>query len=285
MLRGCGPATADLSTSRNQGVRRRRSCPLGAGRETQAVRTRPRRHRKRPGEVPHHMSQALLSPSRRPVHFSTEVQASLTRAFITCRSTSSPATFGSRLDSRPALYAANASRSSLRSGAGKSSVVSHVLGLTATGVAPMVVPVHSLDAGATNPARIADDLPTLLGRYPEQVGALGAGDDATKATGTTRRVTRSRRHSSGVAVRPLPPRSVRGAHNPVRARGASVASNGRRLRYYRRRVATVTRSSPVIVTARCTAEIATMVANPTPGSRTNIAASRTPMPEGNGIAR
>ena len=51
-----------------------------------------------------------------------------------------------------------------------------------------------------SPARIADELLMLLGRYAEQVGVLDAGDDPTPATGITRQVTHSHRYSSGVGL-------------------------------------------------------------------------------------
>lgn len=107
-----------------------------------------------------------------------------------------------RVEARLTSGAARGERIALiaPSGSGKSSVVSHVLGPTATDVAPIVVPVHSLDDGATSPARIADELLMLLSRYPDQVRGLGNIDDPTMATGATRQVTHSHRHSSGVGL-------------------------------------------------------------------------------------
>ena len=107
-----------------------------------------------------------------------------------------------RVEARLAAGATRGERIALiaPSGSGKSSVVSHVLGPTAEGVAPIVVPVHSLDIGVTSPGRIADELLVLLSRYAEQVGALDTDNDPTTATGATRRITHSHRRSSGVGL-------------------------------------------------------------------------------------
>ena len=68
------------------------------------------------------------------------------------------------------------------SGAGKSSVVSYVLGPDAPRVAPILVPVNSLGENAGTPDRVADEILALFGRYARQV--------TTEAvTGSSRRVT------------------------------------------------------------------------------------------------
>ena len=79
------------------------------------------------------------------------------------------------------------------SGAGKSSVVSHVLGPDATGVAPIRIPVHPLGEGATTPTRIADEILKLLGRYARDVST-------ESVTGTRRRVTEGRRRSRSLGL-------------------------------------------------------------------------------------
>ena len=84
-----------------------------------------------------------------------------------------------------------------QAGSGKSSIISHVLGPTVGGIAPIVTPVRPLESGATSPARIADELLLLLSRYADQVVAL---DDTTQVAGSTRQLTHSHRYSSGVGL-------------------------------------------------------------------------------------
>ncbi len=79
------------------------------------------------------------------------------------------------------------------SGAGKSSVVSHVLGPDAVGVAPILVPVHPLGRGPTTPDQIANEILSLLGRHARAASA-------ESVTGTSRRVTEGRRRSSNIEL-------------------------------------------------------------------------------------
>jgi len=81
-----------------------------------------------------------------------------------------------RVETRITLGAGRGKRMVLiaDSGSGKSSVISHVLGPVAEGVAPIVVPIRPLESAADSPARVTDELLILLARYAEQVGAAGA---------------------------------------------------------------------------------------------------------------
>lgn len=104
-----------------------------------------------------------------------------------------------RVEARIAAGAVRGERMALiaQTGSGKSSVISHVLGPAVTGVAPIVVPVRPLEEGATSSARIADELLSLLGRYAGQVDEL---EDSVRVAGSTRQITHSHRHSSGVGL-------------------------------------------------------------------------------------
>lgn len=89
------------------------------------------------------------------------------------------------------------------SGSGKSSVVAHVLGPSAVGVAPIVVPVRAVEpGGATSPSRVADELIAMLRRYAEEALALSAPERsrAEQATGQSRRVTTGHARGAGVAL-------------------------------------------------------------------------------------
>ena len=79
------------------------------------------------------------------------------------------------------------------SGAGKSSVVSYVLGPDAPRVAPILVPVNSLGEDAGTSDRVADEILALFGRYARQV--------TTEAvTGSSRRVTEAHRRSGSFGL-------------------------------------------------------------------------------------
>ena len=82
---------------------------------------------------------------------------------------------GARSGARIALIAGG--------GAGKSSVVSHVLGPDAPSVAPIRIPVHPLGEGATTPERVANEILELLERYAHNV-------PTEPVIGTRRRVTK-----------------------------------------------------------------------------------------------
>ena len=79
------------------------------------------------------------------------------------------------------------------SGAGKSSVVSNVLGPDAPNVAPIRVPVHSLGEGATTPDLVANEILELLGRHARDV-------PTEPITGTRRRVTEEHRRSRNIGL-------------------------------------------------------------------------------------
>ena len=100
-----------------------------------------------------------------------------------------------RVESRLSAGALGGERIALiaGSGAGKSSVISHVLGPDAPSVAPILVPVHPLDDGATTPDRVADEILKLLGRYALDV-------PTEPVTGTRRRLTEGRRRSSNIGL-------------------------------------------------------------------------------------
>jgi hypothetical protein len=83
------------------------------------------------------------------------------------------------------------------SGAGKSSLVSHVLGPMAEGVAPLVVPVRTLEGDAARPDRVADELLVTVPHYLERIGRLGATD---MPAGSTRRVTAHEDYSGGLRL-------------------------------------------------------------------------------------
>lgn len=106
---------------------------------------------------------------------------------------------GSRVEARIGAGAARGERIVIlaASGSGKSSIISHVLGPAVSGIAPIVVPVWPLESGAAKPARVADELLMLLGRYSDQMGEL---DRAAQAAGVSRRVTHGHHLSSGVGL-------------------------------------------------------------------------------------
>ena len=79
------------------------------------------------------------------------------------------------------------------SGAGKSSVVSYVLGPDAPRVAPILVPVNSLGEDAGTPDRVADEILALFGRYARQV-------TTESVTGSSRRVTEAHRRSGSIGL-------------------------------------------------------------------------------------
>ncbi len=79
------------------------------------------------------------------------------------------------------------------SGAGKSSVVSYVLGPDVLDVAPILVPVNSLGEGAGAPEQVADEILALFGRYARQV-------TTETVTGSSRRVTEAHRRSGSVGL-------------------------------------------------------------------------------------
>ena len=79
------------------------------------------------------------------------------------------------------------------SGAGKSSVVSHVLGPDAPDVAPILVPVHWLGEDASTPDRVADEILSLLGRDAREVAE-------SPMTGASRRVTAGHRRSTNLGL-------------------------------------------------------------------------------------
>ncbi|MGD8486990.1 MAG: hypothetical protein PVH07_10165, partial [Chloroflexota bacterium] len=83
------------------------------------------------------------------------------------------------------------------SGAGKSSLVSHVLGPMAEGVAPLVVPVRTLDRDAARPERVADELLATVPHYLERIGRLG---DTDMLAGATRHVTAREDYSGGLRL-------------------------------------------------------------------------------------
>lgn len=80
-----------------------------------------------------------------------------------------------------------------KSGNGKSGAMSHVLGPTAVGVAPILVPVRPLEKGAATPARVADEILHLIRRYVQQ-SSIGS------VTGTARRISERHRRSSGLVL-------------------------------------------------------------------------------------
>ncbi|MDE0699785.1 MAG: hypothetical protein OXH61_03560 [Acidimicrobiaceae bacterium] len=81
------------------------------------------------------------------------------------------------------------------SGCGKTSVVSYVLGPTAESVAPILVPVHSLETDATKAELIAD---AILSQLLRQAGVAGhSAPDTKNSVGQQRKVTNvSRRATS-----------------------------------------------------------------------------------------
>ena len=82
------------------------------------------------------------------------------------------------------------------SGWGKSSLVSYVLGPTATGVAPILVPVHALEEGAGRARSVADALIAQL--RLEAAAATGSAEGLDVAIGEQRQVTIGSSHRRGV---------------------------------------------------------------------------------------
>lgn len=84
------------------------------------------------------------------------------------------------------------------SGCGKTSVVSHVLGPTAESVAPILVPVHSLEMGATKAERIADAILSQLLRQARAVGHRAP--DTKNSLGQQRKVTNVNRRTKSLGL-------------------------------------------------------------------------------------
>ncbi|MCQ3807159.1 MAG: hypothetical protein OXB92_12745 [Acidimicrobiaceae bacterium] len=84
------------------------------------------------------------------------------------------------------------------SGSGKTSLVSHILGPTAEAVAPVLVPVHSLEHNATKENLIADMIILQLPRLARETGYQIK--DNNDSIGEKRQVTRLSRRSRGVSV-------------------------------------------------------------------------------------
>lgn len=84
------------------------------------------------------------------------------------------------------------------SGCGKTSVVSHVFGPTAEQVAPILVPVRSLEDGATKAEPVADSILSQLRRQAEESGQPVP--DTRNRLGSHRRVTNVRRRSGSLGV-------------------------------------------------------------------------------------
>ncbi|MCY4458106.1 MAG: hypothetical protein OXB90_09215 [Acidimicrobiaceae bacterium] len=86
------------------------------------------------------------------------------------------------------------------SGCGKTSLVSYVLGPTAESVAPILVPVHSLEHDATKENLIADMIISQLTRLAREIGYPTT--DTNDTIGQRRHVTRVNRRSRGLSVQP-----------------------------------------------------------------------------------
>ena len=85
------------------------------------------------------------------------------------------------------------------SGCGKSSVISHLLGPTADGVFPVLMPVHSLRQEAANADRVADMALAQLAR--DVATAMAADGIAGDASGARREITRSAKRTRRVGAR------------------------------------------------------------------------------------
>ena len=96
---------------------------------------------------------------------------------------------GTRRGDRVALIGA--------SGCGKSSLVSYVLGPTATGVAPILVPVHALEAGAGRARSVADAVIAQL--RLEAADENGAAETLDAALGEQRQVTSASSRRRGLS--------------------------------------------------------------------------------------
>ena len=86
------------------------------------------------------------------------------------------------------------------SGCGKTSLVSHILGPTAESVAPILVPVHSLEQDATKENLIADMIISQLIRLAQEIGYRTT--DTNDTIGQRRQATRVNRSSRGLSVHP-----------------------------------------------------------------------------------
>lgn len=84
------------------------------------------------------------------------------------------------------------------SGWGKSSLVSYVLGPTAAGVAPILVPVHALETGAGRASSVAD---ALIAQLRLQAATTGPTEELDVAVGERRHVTRATSQGRGVTGR------------------------------------------------------------------------------------
>ena len=84
------------------------------------------------------------------------------------------------------------------SGCGKSSLVSYVLGPTADGVAPILVPVHALEGGAGRARSVADAVIAQL--RLEAVTAMAAAAGLDTVIGEQREVTHASSRRRGVTV-------------------------------------------------------------------------------------
>lgn len=84
------------------------------------------------------------------------------------------------------------------SGCGKTSVVSHVFGPTTEQVAPILVPVRSLEEEATKAEQVADSILSQLWRQAEEGGRLAP--DAGSRLGRHRHVTNVNRRSWSFAT-------------------------------------------------------------------------------------
>ncbi|MDE0066241.1 MAG: hypothetical protein OXN44_05120 [Acidimicrobiaceae bacterium] len=84
------------------------------------------------------------------------------------------------------------------SGCGKTSVVSNVLGPTAESVAPILVPVHSLEMGATKAELIADAILSQLLRQARAVGHRTP--DAKNSVGQQRKVINVNRRTKSLGL-------------------------------------------------------------------------------------
>jgi hypothetical protein len=98
---------------------------------------------------------------------------------------------GTRRGDRVALIGA--------SGCGKSSLVSYVLGPTATGVAPIVVPVHALEDGAGRARSVADAVISQL--RLEAADRTGGSESMDAAIGEQRQVTSASSRKRGFSGR------------------------------------------------------------------------------------
>ena len=84
------------------------------------------------------------------------------------------------------------------SGCGKTSVVSHVFDPTAEFVSPILVPVHSLEMGATKAELVAD---AILSQLLRQARAIGhRAPDAKNSAGQQRKITNVNRRTKSLGL-------------------------------------------------------------------------------------